>query len=38
VNFQHADVLADLRRRFESVTVVETFDAGLGFVARVDVE
>ena len=38
VNFQHADVLADLRRRFESVTVVETFDAGLGFIARVDVE
>ena len=38
VNFQHADVLADLQRRFESVTVVERFDAGLGFVARVDVD
>ena len=38
VNFRNPDVLTVLRRRFDSVTVVESFDAGLGFVARVDVE
>ena len=36
VNFRHPDVLASLRTRFDAVTLVETFDAGLGFVARVD--
>jgi demethylmenaquinone methyltransferase/2-methoxy-6-polyprenyl-1,4-benzoquinol methylase len=38
VNFRNPDVLAVLRRRFDAVTVVESFDAGLGVVARVDVE
>jgi ubiquinone/menaquinone biosynthesis C-methylase UbiE len=38
VNFRHSDVVADLRRRFASVTVVDAFDAGLGFVARVEIE
>jgi demethylmenaquinone methyltransferase/2-methoxy-6-polyprenyl-1,4-benzoquinol methylase len=38
VNFRNPDVLALLRRRFDAVTVVESFDAGLGFVARVAVE
>ena len=38
VNFRNPDVLAVLRRRFDAVTVLESFDAGLGFVARVAVE
>ncbi|MEZ3163712.1 methyltransferase domain-containing protein [Halorubrum sp. RMP-47] len=37
VNFRNPDVLAVLRHRFGSVTVVESFDAGLEFVARADV-
>ena len=36
VNFQNSDVLASLRDRFRSITVVDTFDAGLGFIARVE--
>jgi len=37
VNFQNSDVLTSLRDRFRSITVVDTFDAGLGFIARVAV-
>lgn len=37
VNFTHPDVLETLQARFSAVTVVETFDAGLGFIARVDI-
>ena len=37
VNFQNPDVLASLRSRFRSITVVETFDAGLGFIAQVEI-
>jgi len=37
VNFQNSDVLASLRNRFRSITVVDTFDAGLGFIARVEI-
>lgn len=37
VNFQNPDVLASLEDRFGSVTVVKRYDAGLGFVARVEV-
>jgi demethylmenaquinone methyltransferase/2-methoxy-6-polyprenyl-1,4-benzoquinol methylase len=36
VNVRNPDVLATLESRFTSVTVVERFDAGLGFVARVE--
>lgn len=38
VNFQHPNVLASLRGRFASVLVVETFDAGLGFICRVEID
>ena len=37
VNFQNPDVLASLRSRFGSITIVETFDAGLGFIAQVEI-
>ena len=37
VNFQNPDFLASLRNRFRSITVVDTFDAGLGFIARVEI-
>lgn len=37
VNFQNPDLPETLRTRFESVAVVETHDAGLSFIARVEI-
>jgi ubiquinone/menaquinone biosynthesis C-methylase UbiE len=37
VNFSNPNLLKALRSRFESVVVVETVDAGLGFIARAEV-
>jgi demethylmenaquinone methyltransferase/2-methoxy-6-polyprenyl-1,4-benzoquinol methylase len=38
VNVHNPDVLAALETRFATVTEIDTFDAGLGFVARVGIE
>jgi len=38
VNFTNPAILKTLQTRFESVAVVETFDAELGFIARVEIE
>ena len=37
VNFRNPELLGSLRDRFNAVTVVDTFDADLGFIARVEI-
>lgn len=38
VNFRNPNIPETLQSRFGAVAIVETFDAGLGFIARVEIE